>query len=276
MTLSVLGSALVGIAEEMGVVLVRGAYSANVKERRDLSTALFDPDGRLVAQAAHIPVHLGAMPDAVAAVIARDPGPGDVFVLNDPFFGRHPPARHHAGLGRSRSTGRRCAYAVSRAHHSDVGGMRAGSIPPTSTEICRRASSSRRCGSCGAASWSAICSTSCWPTCARPGCAGRPARAARRRRGGPGAAGGARRPGAATRSCGTPWRASGLRRAALARAVGACPTACIGDERELEGDGITSDDLPIRVAVEIAAIAAGGLRRHRAGHARQRQLRDRR
>ena len=67
---------------------IRGAHSANIKERRDCSTALFDPDGRMIAQAEHIPVHLGAMPDAVAAVPARcDPAPGDVYVLNDPFTG---------------------------------------------------------------------------------------------------------------------------------------------------------------------------------------------
>ena len=133
-TLSVLGSALVGIAEEMGVVLVRGAYSANVKERRDLSTALFDAGGRLVAQAAHIPVHLGAMPDAVAAVRAREPRPGDVFVLNDPFVGgTHLP--DVTLISPVDVDGHVLAYAVSRAHHSDIGGMRAGSIPPTSTEI---------------------------------------------------------------------------------------------------------------------------------------------
>ncbi len=74
-TLTVLASALAGIAEEMGALLVRGALSPNIKERRDCSTALFDAAGRLVAQAAHIPVHLGAMPEAVAAVRERDPGP---------------------------------------------------------------------------------------------------------------------------------------------------------------------------------------------------------
>ena len=86
-TLSVLSSALSGIAEEMGAVLIRGAYSSNIKERRDCSAALFDAEGRMVAQAEHIPVHLGAMPEAVAAVMERDPGPGDVFAVNDPFSG---------------------------------------------------------------------------------------------------------------------------------------------------------------------------------------------
>jgi N-methylhydantoinase B len=133
-TLSVLSSALAGIAEEMGTVLVRSASSSNIKERRDCSAAIFDADGRMVAQAEHIPVHLGAMPESVAAVMARDPAPGDVFAVNDPFSGgNHLPditlvaPLHHDGdlIG----------YAVTRAHHSDVGGMRPGSMPSGSRDI---------------------------------------------------------------------------------------------------------------------------------------------
>src|SRR2546421_12754955 len=91
-TLSVLSSALASIAEEAGALLIHGAYSSNIKERRDCSAALFDAAGRMVAQAEHIPVHLGAMPEAVAAVMERAPRPGDVFVLNDPYTGgAHPP-----------------------------------------------------------------------------------------------------------------------------------------------------------------------------------------
>src|SRR3712207_8305305 len=71
----------------MGAVLIRGAYSSNIKERRDCSTALFDAGGRMVAQAEHIPVHLGAMPEAVAAIMRHDPRPGDVFAINDPYSG---------------------------------------------------------------------------------------------------------------------------------------------------------------------------------------------
>ena len=85
--LQVVGYALRAVADEMGAVLIRSAFSANIKERRDCSTALFDSDGRMVAQAEHIPVHLGAMPASVAAVIACDPGPEDVFILNDPYAG---------------------------------------------------------------------------------------------------------------------------------------------------------------------------------------------
>src|SRR5437764_7330359 len=85
--LSVLSHGVAMIAEEMGAVLVRSALSPNIRERRDASAALFDARGRMIAQAAHIPVHLGAMPEAVAAVRARDPQPRDVFLLNDPYHG---------------------------------------------------------------------------------------------------------------------------------------------------------------------------------------------
>ncbi|WP_322760595.1 hydantoinase B/oxoprolinase family protein, partial [Frankia sp. Cr2] len=86
-TLSVLASAFAGVAEEMGTLLVRSAYSSNIKERRDCSAALFDATGRMVAQAAHVPVHLGAMYESVRAVAERGAVPGDVWVLNDPFAG---------------------------------------------------------------------------------------------------------------------------------------------------------------------------------------------
>ena len=133
-TLSVMSRALSGIAEEMGALLIRAAYSSNIKERQDCSTALFDADGVMVAQAEHIPVHLGAMPEAVVAVMERGARPGDVFVVNDPYSGgTHLPditlisalVHDDAVLG----------YAVTRAHHSDIGGMRAGSMPADSQEI---------------------------------------------------------------------------------------------------------------------------------------------
>ncbi len=133
-TLSVLGSGLSGIAREMGALLVRGAYSSNIKERRDCSAALFDGDGRKVAQAEHIPVHLGAMPEAVAAVLEMKPRPGDVFALNDPFSGgTHLP--DITLVSPVAPVGEVLAYAVTRAHHSDVGGMSPGSMPADSTDI---------------------------------------------------------------------------------------------------------------------------------------------
>src|SRR5262249_48651757 len=85
--LQVIGAGLRAVAEEVGAVLVRSAFSANIKERRDCSTALFDEKGRMIVQAEHIPVHLGAMPEAVAAVRARNPQPDELYVLNDPYTG---------------------------------------------------------------------------------------------------------------------------------------------------------------------------------------------
>jgi len=127
--LQILGSLLRAIAEEMGAVLVRSAFSANIKERRDCSTALFDERGRLIAQAEHIPVHLGAMPDAVAAVMRQEPAPGQVWAVNDPYAGgTHLPditlvSRTEAG------------FAVTRAHHADVGGREPGSMPADSRTL---------------------------------------------------------------------------------------------------------------------------------------------
>ncbi|PSP93591.1 5-oxoprolinase [Halobacteriales archaeon QS_4_62_28] len=132
--LEILRNQLESIAEEMGEVLVRGAYSPNITERRDCSTALFDADGRLVAQAEHIPVHLGAMPRAVDAIRDRDPVPGDVFALNDPFAGgtHLPDITFVSPIAPDDDI---VAFAVSRAHHADVGGMAPGSMPAGAREI---------------------------------------------------------------------------------------------------------------------------------------------
>ncbi|WP_435183723.1 hydantoinase B/oxoprolinase family protein [Halobellus sp. EA9] len=141
-TLEILRNRLEGIAEEMGEVLIRGAYSPNIKERQDCSTALFDGEGRMVAQAEHIPVHLGAMPRAVEAVMAKGPEPGDVWALNDPFEGgTHLPDVTLVSpiapdvAGRPESGGEIVGYAVSRAHHADVGGATPGSMPAGAREI---------------------------------------------------------------------------------------------------------------------------------------------
>jgi len=127
--LQVIGSGLRAIAEEMGAVLIRSAFSANIKERRDCSTALFDEEGRMVTQAEHIPVHLGAMPEAVAAVRERDPKPGEPWILNDPYSG----GTHLPDLTIVTRTA--LGYAVSRAHHADVGGSEPGSLPAGSTTL---------------------------------------------------------------------------------------------------------------------------------------------
>jgi N-methylhydantoinase B len=127
--LQVIGAALRSIADEMGAALVRSAFSANIKERRDCSTALFDERGRMIAQAEHIPVHLGAMPDAVAAVRRHDPAPDDVFVLNDPFTG----GTHLPDI--TLVTRTPVGFAVTRAHHADVGANEPGSLPAGSRRL---------------------------------------------------------------------------------------------------------------------------------------------
>ena len=132
--LSVMSNAVAMIAEEMGTVLERGSLSPNIRERRDASSAIFDAGGRMIAQAAHIPVHLGAMPESVRAVMARKPAPGDVFLLNSPYDGgSHLPdlTMVEAVAEGSRIIG----YTAVRAHHADVGGMSPGSMPQGATEL---------------------------------------------------------------------------------------------------------------------------------------------
>ena len=133
-TLQVMLGGLRAVCEEMGAVLVRAAHSANIKERRDASTALFDRDGLMVMQAEHIPVHLGAMPDAVAAVLGEEHGPGDAWILNDPYRGgTHLPDITVVSplfIG-----ARQIGFAATRAHHADVGGDVPGSMPARSTRL---------------------------------------------------------------------------------------------------------------------------------------------
>jgi len=151
-TLQVLVGALRATCDEMGAVLVRAAHSANIKERRDCSTAVFDAAGELVMQAEHIPVHLGSMPDAVAAVIGEEQRPGDVWILNDPYRGgTHLPditliSPIFAPSGDERDTGASphkraggasplLGFAASRAHHADVGGPTPAGMPVGSRRL---------------------------------------------------------------------------------------------------------------------------------------------
>jgi N-methylhydantoinase B len=142
---------LASIAEEMGVVLKKTSYSPNIKERRDYSCAVFDNRGNMIAQAAHIPVHLGSMPLSVAAAVRAFQGgegneaengftdlglhEGDVVILNDPFRGgTHLPditlvTPVFIQAGSNESNARLFGFVASRAHHADVGGMSAGSMP---------------------------------------------------------------------------------------------------------------------------------------------------
>lgn len=136
-TLEVLRNALASIAEEMSANLVRSSYSPNIKEREDASCAVFDPSGRMVAQAENVPAHLGAMPHSVRACIdafGEDVHPGDTIIHNSPFLGgAHlpditfvSPVFHDGTL---------VAYVANRAHHADVGGASAGSVSAASTSI---------------------------------------------------------------------------------------------------------------------------------------------
>jgi N-methylhydantoinase B len=132
--LQVMTGALRAACDEMGAVLIRSAHSPNITERHDCSTALFDPAGELVMQAEHIPVHLGSMPDAVAAIVGEQHREGDLWILNDPYRGgTHlpdvtliSPVFHDAEL---------IGFAASRAHHADIGGPTPGGMPALSRSL---------------------------------------------------------------------------------------------------------------------------------------------
>ncbi|MCB1246942.1 MAG: hydantoinase B/oxoprolinase family protein [Acidimicrobiia bacterium] len=135
--LEIARSELASIAEEMGIVLRNASFSPNIKERIDCSAAVFTPGGEMLAQAEHIPVHLGSMPASVLAVLDRfgaDPEPGTQFAVNDPFAG----GTHLNDLTMVRPVhvgGRLVAWVGNRAHHADVGGEAPGSMPAHATTV---------------------------------------------------------------------------------------------------------------------------------------------
>jgi N-methylhydantoinase B len=132
--LPIILGALHAACEEMGALLIRAARSPNIKERRDASSALFDAHGQMIMQAEHIPVHLGAMPAAVATVLERDQPPGRSWILNDPFAGgTHLP--DITVISAAHLDGRLIGFAATRAHHADVGGRTAGSMPADSRTL---------------------------------------------------------------------------------------------------------------------------------------------
>ena len=154
--LEVFNNLFMNIAEQMGLRLQNTAYSVNIKERLDFSCALFDAAGNLIANAPHMPVHLGSMSESIKTVIARNPDmrPGDVFVLNDPYHGgTHLPdvtvvtpvylnrlagdeaAARGGAAGDDGGIHRATFYVASRGHHADIGGSTPGSMPPFSTSI---------------------------------------------------------------------------------------------------------------------------------------------
>ncbi len=129
---------LTSVSEEMGVTLQRTAFSPNIKERLDFSCAVFDGSGQMVAQAAHIPVHLGSMPLSVLAAIEHtEMEPGDMIVLNDPYRGgtHLPDITLVAPVFGEESTSSPIFYVANRAHHADVGGMTPGSMPLATSVI---------------------------------------------------------------------------------------------------------------------------------------------
>src|SRR5512132_825027 len=133
-TLQVLVGALRAACDEMGAVLIRSAHSANIKERHDCSTALFDAAGELVMQAEHIPVHLGSMPDAVAVIVGEEHHEGDLWILNDPYRG----GTHLPDITLISTVFEReelLGFAASRAHHADIGGPTPGGMPALSVTL---------------------------------------------------------------------------------------------------------------------------------------------
>ena len=136
--LEVFNNLFMNIAEQMGLRLQNTAYSVNIKERLDFSCALFDAQGQLIANAPHMPVHLGSMSESIKTVIARNPQmqPGDVYVLNDPYHGgTHLPDVTVVTPVWSDDEGEVLFYVASRGHHADIGGISPGSMPPFSRTI---------------------------------------------------------------------------------------------------------------------------------------------
>lgn len=145
--LEIFNNLFMSIAEQMGLRLQNTAYSVNIKERLDFSCALFDRDGNLIANAPHMPVHLGSMGESIKTVIERNRGrmrEGDVFMLNDPYHGgTHLPdvtvitpvfVKDDDGVSGSR-VAEPLFYVGSRGHHADIGGITPGSMPPDSTHV---------------------------------------------------------------------------------------------------------------------------------------------
>jgi 5-oxoprolinase (ATP-hydrolysing) len=137
--LEVFNNLFMNIAEQMGLRLQNTAHSVNIKERLDFSCALFDAEGQLIANAPHMPVHLGSMSESIRTVIARNPGmrPGDVYVLNDPYHGgtHLPDVTVVTPVYLDAADAAPSFYVASRGHHADIGGSTPGSMPPFSMTI---------------------------------------------------------------------------------------------------------------------------------------------
>lgn len=138
-TLEIVANMLLCVAEEMGATLIKTAYSTNIKERKDCSTAVFDGRGNLIAQAEHVPMHLGSMLGVCEATIKKfdetEIHEGDIFITNDPYSGGGTHLPDFAVLSPVFSDGRLVAFAANIAHHSDIGGSVPGSSPADATSI---------------------------------------------------------------------------------------------------------------------------------------------
>ncbi len=138
-TLEIVGNLLLSVAEEMGITLVKTAFSTNIKERKDCSTAVFDAKGNMTAQAEYVPMHLGSMLDVVNEVLKRYPTdsiyPGDMFVTNDPYSGGGTHLPDITMVAPVFEADKLVGFVANIAHHSDIGGMVPGSVSPDSTTI---------------------------------------------------------------------------------------------------------------------------------------------
>ena len=137
--LEIFNNLFMSVAEQMGVRLRSTAHSVNIKERLDFSCAIFDADGGLIANAPHIPVHLGSMGESIKMVVRRNAGrmrAGDVYVLNDPYHGGTHLPDVTVVTPVFDGTGREILfYVASRGHHAEIGGITPGSMPAFSTRV---------------------------------------------------------------------------------------------------------------------------------------------
>src|SRR5699024_696445 len=138
-TLEIMGNLVLSVAEEMGITLVKTAYSTNIKERKDASTAIFDANGRMIAQAEHVPMHLGSMLGVVTEILKKFPAstikPGDMFITNDPYTGGGSHLPDITMVEPVFKDKKILAFVANIAHHSDIGGAVPGSTSANATSI---------------------------------------------------------------------------------------------------------------------------------------------
>ena len=148
-TVEIIGNLLLSIAEETGIAIIRSAYSTNIKERRDISTAVFDPDGNMVAQAEHVAMHLGSLLGIVQEVYKHfdrsDIQEGDMFIGNDPYNGGGTHLPDITVVAPVFHSGRLIGWVANLAHHSDVGGKVPGSTSGDAVSIFQEGTACAAC-----------------------------------------------------------------------------------------------------------------------------------